>query len=163
MATESHSARYLNGLRRYALLLLAATVIVIALLRSAGPIEGQPWGLLRMVTEPPALPYFLGVVIAVALILEIGVRFMAWANPGDRSLSGTGIVSFLLGLLSGLCAFSRWLSIFGLLTAIPGLLLGGFAFRDERRRGAGHSHLNLTGIALNAANVITVVSRAISE
>ncbi len=78
MAPKSQSATYFNGLRHFALLLLVATVIVIALLWSAGPIEGDPWFVLRMSTNPNALPFF-GSVIVTALALEIGVRIVAWA------------------------------------------------------------------------------------
>ena len=159
--TESPSARRYR-LRRIALRLLVATVLVLALLWIATP-PGYPAAAWRATwVAPGTIPIFLTAVIAAAFALEIGVRIVAWAKRGDRSISGAGAVCFTLGLVSGLCALTLWLAPFGLVAAIPGLVVGGWVLRTERRGGEGHSLLNLTGLALNAADVLMVASQVIT-
>jgi hypothetical protein len=162
MVAESPSARPWDRVRRIALRLLVAVVIVLLGAWVAGPPGDSTAALRAIPVVPGALALFVAAVMAVALALEGGVRIVAWAKRGDRSISGAGVACFVLGLVAGLCALTLWLALFGLVAAIPGLILGGFVLRNEKRRREGHSLLNLTGLALNTADVLVVASQVIT-
>ncbi len=145
--------------RRIALRLVSAAAVVVAMLWLGGPPGNRTATLRAIPISPRVALWFVASVLAAALALEAGVRIVAWAKKrGPRSISEGGIVCFALGLVSGLCALNSYLVIVGLATALPGLLVGCLVLRAERRRDEGHSLLNLTGLGLNAANVLTVAA-----
>ncbi len=99
------------------------------------------------------------VAFIVVLLLE---KLIAWAARGHRTLRAGGVLSFVTGIVSGLCALTLWLAFVSVPVAPVGLVSAFFVLRSEVARGEGHSLVNIAGITLNILALGTFISQVIT-
>ena len=104
----------------------------------------------------------LAVFLVAFIVLLLVEKLIAWAVRGNRNLRAGGVLSFITGIVSGLCALTLWLAFVSVPVAPVGLASAFFVLRSEIARGEGHSLMNLAGIILNIVALGIFISQVIT-